>query len=409
MRASTLFALAAAVLIGLGVAVAAKMSGYFNRAEVVVKRPDTLVLVANHNLFANDLIDNSGVRVRPIKDSEIEHYNKHKEQYLPAVPAAAILRVTKANITADSVITSDLLKEMVKPAPLNERLLPDTRAVNISLSKERSAGGNIQVGEWVDVYLTSQISGDGQTTTRTAAIAPSVRLIAKRDSLWPVYAPLPKDKPVEYTLEVNSYRAGMIEFSRTKGQLSMSPLPAGEQKKLEAGRNERLAASKNGEPMAMAPEEEEETRLVQAVEKKELIISDEDLVKLFGVTVEQKPTAPPPQVTTTVERYIGTKRVEAAIFTLDGSRYTGQGGLGASISGWNAADHTYPHGPYSRNVDLRDGKMIPNRDMYYGANHDSYTFGANGGRGNYGGGSSGSRPNWKFGAPPCVNCGKNKN
>ncbi len=42
MRASTLFALTAAVLIGLGVAVAAKLGGYFNKQapEVAKKAPD---------------------------------------------------------------------------------------------------------------------------------------------------------------------------------------------------------------------------------------------------------------------------------------------------------------------------------------------------------------------------------
>src|SRR5262245_55809970 len=311
MRASTLFALTAAILIGLGVAVWAKLTGYFNRPiETVVKRVDPQVLVAAKNLFAGDTIEINGVRVRPLKESELELYTKHPELFLPPIPTAAQLRVAAKNIETDTPITRDLLKEFAKPTALNERLLPDMRAVNLTLPKERSAGGLIQVGEWVEVYLTSNIDGEGIKTTRTAVIAPKVRVIAKRDTLWPVYASLPKDKPVEYTMEVNPYRAALIEYSRTKGILSMSPLPHVDQKKLEADRTQRLAILANGGDIvqtALTEEDQEEAQLVESVEKSELIISEIELARLFNLDLNIATKEPPP-ATVSIEQLIGTKR-----------------------------------------------------------------------------------------------------
>src|SRR5882724_6709370 len=101
MRASTLFSLTVAILVGLGVAIAAKMMGYFNPPtapdRAAEKKPEIQLLVAGHNLFAGDLIDPSFVRVRALKAEEQEHYIKHKDDYLPAVREAVYLRVAQKN------------------------------------------------------------------------------------------------------------------------------------------------------------------------------------------------------------------------------------------------------------------------------------------------------------------------
>lgn len=406
MRASTLFALTAAVLIGLGVAVAAKMSGYFNRPTDTVRRSDVQVLVAARNLFSGDMIDSSGIRVRALKDNERESYSKFPEQYLPAVPAAAVLRVAKQNIEADTPITRDLLKEFVKPAPLNERLLPDHRAVDVVLPKDRSAGGLIQVGEWVDLYMTSTIQGrEGGAITRTAAIAPRVRVIAKRDSLWPVFAALPKDKPVEYTLEVNSYRAALIEFARAKGLLSMSPLPQNEQKKLEAERNEKLAVFKNGEAIVESAPEAlegfEEMRVANQVSDTggDHVITEAALVKLFEL---KEPQPEPPPATTSIERFAGVNRVGEAVFTLEGKPFFGPNNWGNATHGNTSG--VYPRWPYSGVVNLNTGKFIANSQLAnYGAiqavgrEHMNQS-------GGYGGGQGGFR----FTTPECPTCGSRK-
>lgn len=324
MRASTLFALVIAILIGLGVAIAARMSGYFTTQKapepIVVKKQEVLVLAAAKNIFAGDLIDSSSVRVRALKADEVEYYQKNKDGYLPPIPTAASLRIADKNIEVDQPILRSSLKEMAKPEALNARLLPRMRAVSLSLSKERSAGGLIQVGEWVDVLLTTKIERPGLSTVRTACIVPQVRVIAKRNTLWQVFAALPEDKPVQFTLELNPYRAALLDFCLNKGQLTLMPLPSSEQKKLEAQRVALLNLKEDAQLVDFVPAihlmTEEEDARVTAYGRGELVIGEADLVRIFDLKVQA--TQPPPLATITIERVAGLQRFESAMFTSDG-------------------------------------------------------------------------------------------
>lgn len=415
MRASTLFIFTATLLAGLAVAVGWR---FYNARKVVEAPPrlETQILVASKNIFAGDMIDATGVRVRAVKPGESNHYEHNKQDYLPPVPAAAALRIAKVNIEADTPITRDLLKEMVKPALLNERLLPEMRATNLSLTKEHSAGGNIVVGEWVDVLLTSTISGgDGITTTKTATLVPASRVIAKRDTLWPVFAPLPKDKPVDFTLEVTAHKAALIEFARNKGTISIVPLPQSEQKRLEASRQEKLAAQKeHGDqgPVAVAPggngaapEEEDEVTPAQATTaKSDPIVSDADLVRIFDLKVPQPVTEPPPPATWTVERYVGTRRVEAAVFTLDNQRVVpgstpGFGNLNNASFGYPGSGGSYPYNWQRGGVGYN---YTPWGQLVTGPGHPPVLGGAGiNSRGN-------TVPTWQFNQPNCPTCKKNR-
>ncbi len=337
MRASTLFALAAAIIVGLGVATAAKYTGFFSPAPAAppaAKKQDVQILVAARNLFAGDMIDGAGVKVRLLRPDEMDSYQKSKDQYLPAVVQAAVLRVAVKNIFADEPITKDSLKDMVKPDPLNKRLLPQMRAINLALTKERSAGGQIQVGEWVDVFLTSEVEIDHVKSVRTACIVPKVKIISKRNTLWPVFAPLPENKPVDFTLEVNPYRAALVESTRSKGDFSLAPLPSSEQRQLDVQREALLQnpdAAANALVLAPdSPEAEDEEARIAAFKKGELVISDADLVRIFGLR-----TAAPPLGTISVEQISGVTRMNSAILTADGQLVSDGGRRGNSAA--NAA------------------------------------------------------------------------
>ena len=68
MRASTLFALTAAILIALVIGVGIKFSGLLGRTEVAkTTTAPPQVLVAARNLFANDTIQANMVKVRAAK------------------------------------------------------------------------------------------------------------------------------------------------------------------------------------------------------------------------------------------------------------------------------------------------------------------------------------------------------
>lgn len=331
MRASTLFALTAAIVLGLAVATAAKYTGFFNGPPPPAppaKKPDTQILAAAKNLFAGQMIDQTGVRVRPLRPEEAEDYEKNKDQYLPAVPAAAVLRIPHVNIYADQPMRKDQLKEMAQPEPLHARLLPNMRAVNLSLPKERSAGGQVQVGEWVDVFLTSEVEYAQMKVVRTACIAPKVRVIAKRNTLWPLFAPLPENKPVDFTLETNPYRAALIESTRAKGDLAIAPLGASEQRQLEVQRA-RLLENPDQPGLghflsAGSPEAEEEDARLAAFLRGEAV-SERDLVRIFGLQ-----TPPPPLATISVERVSGYFRLDPQLFTANGDPIANGPRLGAS-------------------------------------------------------------------------------
>jgi Flp pilus assembly protein CpaB len=326
MRASTLFVLTLCVLVGLGVAIAAKMAGYFNPppapvVEVPKKAKEVMVLAANRNLFGGDLIDVTMVYVRPLRAEEADHYQAHKDDYPAPTPASIYLRVASKNILGDQPILKEHMKEMVKPDSLDARLVPQMRAINVAMSKEQAAGGLIQVGDWVDVLLTSTVEiGKDSSATRTACIVPRVRVIAKRNSLWPVFAPLPDDKPVHFTLEVNPYRAALVEFTRNKGMLVLAPLPGSEQRKLEAVRAEML---KNPDAAGAIQfistddvEASQEESRVDGILKGHQSVSEADLIRIFGLSTAAPPMAPVDPVT--IERISGVYHREPLFFDAAG-------------------------------------------------------------------------------------------
>jgi Flp pilus assembly protein CpaB len=336
VKASTLFAFTVAVLIGLGVAVAAKTFGLFSpppRAPepVVAKKTEIQVLAAANNLFKGDLLDpGTSVKARALRPEELPHYNAHKDDYLPPNPQMINLRVADANIETDQPVLRSQLQELAKPDLLPTRLVKNMRAINLAVPKERAAGGLIAVGEWVDVLVTSTIEAAGGTTmTRTACVAPCVRVIAKRNTLWPVYAPLPDGKPVNFTLEVNPYRAALLDYVSGHGSVLLMPLPGCDQVKLEDMRQQLVLRDDDSVQVGLLvghnEETEAETARVMAIARGELAVGEADMVRVFGLS-----TTPPPPAHITIERMTGIRSLEAAHFNANGSRATPPDGAEAA-------------------------------------------------------------------------------
>jgi Flp pilus assembly protein CpaB len=320
VRASTLFAITLASLLGLAVAVGAKASGLLNfgRKELpppppaAERAPDIYVLVGTRNLFAGTVIQGMDITVRPLRPEERLDYDRNREKYFPPTPQAAALRILEKNIDADKPILKEYLQDLNLPDPVKQRMVGHMRAVSVAIPKERCNGGLIQVGDWVDVVLRSRImvGQEGQQQiTRSANIAHNVRVIAKRNNLWPVLSPLPDKVPVDFILEANPYRAALIEFVADKGDVSLITLPASEQKVLEAHRNARLA---QGEMSSTAyfsepdsAEYKDEDARVSAFRNGDLTLDESDLVRIFNLKVEP-PLGSTPGVN--IERYVGVSR-----------------------------------------------------------------------------------------------------
>lgn len=318
MRSSTMFALLAAVVLGLGVAVTVKATGLLNRTETKKEQPPTLVLATAINVFEGYCLQSADVRLRPIRPDELKAYQNG--ELLPAMTQAAVRRFAKVNIPADTALRRDLLEDMSAPPTLKERISQGMEATNVAVPKAHCAGGMISVGDWVNVQLVSEISnGDGQTTTATALIARNVRVIAKRNSLWPVAAPLAYDAPMNFTLECNPYRAALINYVKDKGLLMLSPISEADKRVLEARRHEVMS-----QPLVQtvsysipeSPEFRDEDLRVAAFLQGQYAVGQEDLMRLFQVKYVEPPAPPPPP--RRIERFSGVKPVASLEFDHQG-------------------------------------------------------------------------------------------
>jgi Flp pilus assembly protein CpaB len=319
MKASTLFGITVAVLLGLGAVVGAKMMGLFQKQTAVEKPVETpQVLVAKQPLFEGITITEGQVTVRPLRPDEREMYEKNKAQYLPPVITAAVLRTPIRNIEADQPILKSYLEDLAIPDSIHQRLSPGMLAVNVAIPKERCAGGLILRGDRVDVLLTSRISDSGypdEAITRSAYIARNLKVIVKRNQLWTVLAPNPDDLPVNYTLEANPYRSALIELAQTKGILSLMPTPA--------SKSGKPGVSPTNIPTSVSPgalegsEYEGEQARIEGVLRGDLTVGDSDLERIFKLKPLVRPQPPVYQV---VRHITGNTPIGSTIFSLQGDR-----------------------------------------------------------------------------------------
>lgn len=322
MRASTMFALIVAVLVGLGAAVAAKATGVFNRAEPKKEPPPIMVLAAASNIFEGNMIQTADVRLRPASLQEVEQLRRG--ELLPAMPQAAAKRFAKMSIPADAAMRKDYLEDLVAPGELRTRVAPGMRAVNLAIPKHHAAGGLINVGDWVDIQLMAAIEAPavplpggaaaaGGTTAQAAIITRAARVIAKRNSLWPVQTPLGPDCPVNFTLETNPYRAALIEFAKDKGTLVLLPVGDTDKRVLEARRNDMMNQSVNPNAvmnvsynMAESKEYREEDNRVGDFLNGNYVINEGDLVRIFQL--KYVPPTPPSPISK-IEKVVGINTV----------------------------------------------------------------------------------------------------
>jgi len=349
MKASTLFIITIAILLGVTAVVGAKYVGLFEPKVVEPEKAQAMpqVVVARQNLFEGVTLMTSQVRLRPLRAHELAHYEKNRDKYLPPLVEAAHLRVMARNVEADQPLLREFFTDQGLPENLSARLEPYTRAVNVSVPKNRAGGGVIQRGEHVDVYLTTSICAGidcEQSVTRTAVLARDLKVIMKRNNLWTVMVP-DKENTVNFTLQANPYRAALIEFAQQKGELALVPTPSTQVRPTKT-------STKGGMPSFSDPESAEykdEDERVQAILEGELTVGEADLERIFKL----KPMAPsaqePPPIR--VVRWSGLTLHGTTMFNPDGSAGFARGQVPAqpisrpSFFGGNGVGYTF--GPTS--------------------------------------------------------------
>jgi Flp pilus assembly protein CpaB len=338
MRASTMFAMIVAILLGLGVAVAAKATGFLNKAEPKKEPPPRMVLVAARNIFDGYCLQANDVKLRPIRPEEEAALKKG--DLLPPMTQAAVRRFAKVSIPADTAIRKEHLEDMNAPPTIKDRLHPGMRAVNVGIPKQHCAGGMINVGDWVDVQLITTVEGadaikaqasNGQKKgappiTAAATIVKNVRVIAKRNSLWPVATPLGPDCICNFTLETNPYRAGLIEYVKDKGIIALLPISDTDKRVLEAKRNESMS-NPNGlvQVSYSIPDSNEyrdEDARVASYVSGEYSIGEPDLMRIFKLRPPVQPPPPPPPFT--INKFVGARSAGQYIYQAGGAAAEGE-------------------------------------------------------------------------------------
>ncbi len=338
MRGSLLAVVAIALITGLAVVAAVRYSGLLNPPPVVeVSPPPTppapapppppppRVLIPVRLVYVGDTIYPADVRARPIRPEEKEEFEKNKDAYLQPVPEVAYFRFPARDLLPDQPLRKTDLLEPKKPEALNIRLFPGTRAVGVAIPKERSVGGLIQVGDWVDVHLNTEISRTDNPTPipYTGLLVPHALVVAKRDTLFSVYAGLPPGEPVPFTLATNPYRAALIEYGLTIGTLSLVPVAADEKKRLDKLKEEALTSQESNLAVTFAapgsPDYAEETSRIKAYSEGSLAIGNDDLARVLRLKPiplpePPPPLPPPPAPPVTIELFHGVQRSRVATF-----------------------------------------------------------------------------------------------
>jgi Flp pilus assembly protein CpaB len=335
MRASTVFILALSLLVGLGGVSVAKYMGLFSKKEAPPPGPPPLpekVLVAGVTLYKDMTATADMVMVRDLRPGEKEELEtrfgpKWRERLMPPLTSAAHMRVARQTIEADQPLFRSQFEEPNLPDRLTTRLAPNTRAVNVSVPKNRAAGGAVRVDDYVDVLLTTTVASGDREETRTAPIARRCKVIMKRNNPWSMLGSDPDDKPMDFTLQANVYRAALIDYAKGYGELTLLPVPT--------------PPETNGtfsDPTSK--EYANEDQRVDEVNRGERTIGEEDLARIF------KPNPPAPRVPAVppvvVQHLVGVSDAGRSTFP---SPQPGGNGNGAAGGGTNGNVGGAPVGP----------------------------------------------------------------
>jgi hypothetical protein len=243
------------------------------------------------------------------------------------------MRILNRDVTADQPLLKEYFLELDIPDTVTQRIKnPKMRGVNVSVPKERAGGGLLRKGEFVDVYLTTTISNGarpGLSTTETAMIARQAEIIVKRNNLWQVMASNADDRPVDFTLKTNAYRATLIEHAKTKGYLTL--VPAVPDKGPGAGSDKGIVAVSFSDPDSA--EYRDEDARVSGILAGEYVVGDGDLERIFKL--KAIPAPPPERSPTRIVRWRGNDLQGTTVFNPDGSSqtYAGQIATAPSLNG----------------------------------------------------------------------------
>jgi Flp pilus assembly protein CpaB len=264
-------------------------------------------------MFEGQFITGVDIGRRVLTEAELKHYNEHKDQYFTD-PYEVFGRYIARTVAGGKPLQRDDLKPPMMPSPLNEHLLPGTRAIDINVTKQDSAGWLLSTGDWVDVHVITNVSrtDDPTAVRRAGVVVRNALIVARRDSLVPLNTPYGKSEYFAYTLSMNPYRAALLEYVRTLGDITLEPVSKEEKVRLDKLRKEagddltKIALITVGDPNTREGMEEA-SRLEQFAINRGLSIGTDDMMKVLQLRPIEPPTVFIPPVVK-VEMFTGTQQ-----------------------------------------------------------------------------------------------------
>ena len=201
--------------------------------------PPVEVLAAARNLLAGTLLTANDLTYVPLEPQNVlsGHIRKapadtDQEQEPPSVIGTA----TRIAFLAGMPLTDAGLIRPGQDGFLAAVLLPDRRAITITVNQETSHAGMIAPGDRVDVIFTMQVSSDdpSQLNSFSRTVLEDIRVVAVGRRIenvnyaTPESAPPPQDDGTTVTLEVRPPEADQLVLASTRGSLALALRPLGQ-------------------------------------------------------------------------------------------------------------------------------------------------------------------------------------
>jgi pilus assembly protein CpaB len=222
MRLRDIIGLVIALLLAVGVALLTRVfltHGEKPKQEAVLKQaPVTRVLVAGKTLSEGDKI-RAGDLVWQSWPNQAMNINYIKEG--KARVGDFMGAVVRFHIGQGEPV---LIKDLVKPGErsiLAAVITPGKRAISIDVTPSGVSSGLIAPGDYVDVVLSLNVSGDKQQHGKSQTILSNIKVIAL-DTDLSAPADKPKNAPHVATLEVTPGQAEVLMAGQKEGLLSLS-------------------------------------------------------------------------------------------------------------------------------------------------------------------------------------------
>ncbi len=201
--------------------------------------PPVEVLAADRDLLAGTLLTANDLTYVPLEARNVlsSHIRKEpadtgQEQEPPSVIGA----VTRVALLAGMPLTDAGLIRPGQDGFLAAVLLPDRRALTITVNQETSHAGMIAPGDRVDVIFTMQVSSDdpSQLNSFSRTVLEDIRVVAVGQRIESVnYAEqegslTPQNGGNTVTLEVRPPDADKLVLATTRGSLALALRPLGQ-------------------------------------------------------------------------------------------------------------------------------------------------------------------------------------